>query len=34
LLEIAVLGYDDFGEAQEALSKTDAAIVQREKTTG
>ena len=34
LLEIAVLGYDDFGEAREALSKTAAAIVQPEKTTG
>lgn len=34
LLEIAVLGYDDFAQAQEALTKMAAAIVRPEKTTG
>jgi hypothetical protein len=33
LLEIAVLGYDDFPPAREALSKTAAAIVRPAKTT-
>ena len=33
LLEIAVLGYDDFTPAREALSKTAAAIVLSGKTT-
>lgn len=34
LLEIAVLGYDDFAQASEALIKTAEAIVRPEKTTG
>jgi hypothetical protein len=34
LLEIAVLGYDDFAQAREALSKAAAAIVLPGKTTG
>jgi exosortase len=33
LLEIAVLGYDDFAQAREALAKTAAAIVLPEKAT-
>ena len=34
LLELAVLGYEDFSQAREALSKMAAALVQPEKTTG